>query len=131
MRPLPSSSFSIDGMLFSTLVSRRAPQKPEVIVTACTGTFRNLACGDFARFNTPWSFHPGFVEEFTGVEGDADLPRGGHARLPRGSEPAAAAETAVLTNCRREISERFVISAPQQSHEFKRISRDHCSVQSI
>src|SRR5215470_5300102 len=49
------------------------------------------------------------MEEFPAVDAAEELLRGVHDRLSSGSEPAAAAETAALTNCRREISERFVI----------------------
>jgi hypothetical protein len=43
MRPFASSSFSMLGMLLATLVSRRAAQKPDVMVTACTGMLRSFA----------------------------------------------------------------------------------------
>ena len=51
MRPLASSRSCMVGMLFETLISRLWPQKPFLIVTACTGICRNFAWGDFARFS--------------------------------------------------------------------------------
>src|SRR5215470_15282151 len=98
MRPLPSSNFSIEGMLFSTFVRRRAPQKPEVIVTACTGTFRSLAWGDLARFKTPWSFGSAFSGEFGDAENDVLLLPAGHESFPSGSAAAVIAETVEFTN---------------------------------
>src|SRR5262249_28104194 len=109
MRPLASSSFSIEGMLFSTLVWRRAAQKPEVIVTACTGTFRSLAWGDLTRFRTPSFFQSEFDEEPEALESKVVSSFPDPHRGPSGTEAAAAAETAELTNWRREISGAFVM----------------------
>jgi hypothetical protein len=46
-------------MLDSTFVFRRFDQNPSSIVTARTGTLCSFAYGDFVRFSTPCSCHPG------------------------------------------------------------------------
>ena len=115
MRPLASSSFSMEGMLFSTFTCRRAAQKPEAMVTACMGTFRNLAWGDLTRFSTPSSFHSKPVEAPTAAEPDGgsfSLDRG---RLLSGRAAIVAAEMAEPTNWRREISGLFVIPTSLRS----------------
>src|SRR5215472_15558467 len=114
MRPLASSNFSIDGMLFSKFVWRRAAQKPEGMVTACTGTFRNLAWGDWTRLSTPWFFQWGFVEEPTAEDDAVSSFRDGDRWLS-GMEATAAVEMAEPTNWRREISGLFVMLTSQKN----------------
>ena len=41
---------------WSTLISRRCAQKPLWMVTACTGIFRSLACGDLRKILDPLIF---------------------------------------------------------------------------
>src|SRR5450755_4383887 len=96
MRPLASSSFSIDGMLLFTFVSRRAPQKPEPIVTACTGMLCNLAKGDLLRKRTPSSFQAGADPSAA----DSILKL---SKVLNGMALTVAAEMADPTNSRREI----------------------------
>jgi len=58
MRPLTSSSLPIEGMLLVTFVSRRGDQIPPQIITACTGTLRSFAYGDFAKLRIPCRARP-------------------------------------------------------------------------
>src|SRR6266446_5896890 len=104
MRPLTSRSLPIDGTLLVTFVSRRGDQNPASIVTACTGTLRSLAYGDFAKFRIPWSRQ----------DGDAAGAAESCARAPRppanplnsfcapGSTEIAEADIAEATNFLRE-----------------------------
>src|SRR5438445_5689489 len=108
MRPLASNNFSIEGMLLPTLTSRRCAQKPFSMVTACTGTFRSLAYGDFVRLRMPWSRQGGVVVRATEDCGAVSrAPILASAKLVRRSLPGCkqeivAAEIAEETNCRRE-----------------------------
>src|SRR5580704_17221541 len=103
MRALASSSFSVEGMLLVTLTSRRAPQKPAVMVTACTGMLRSLAYGDLSTNRTPSSFQDEL--DASGLCGFA-----GVRNLSTGIAVIAAAEIAEPTNSRREICGCCVIS---------------------
>src|SRR5277367_3315646 len=103
MRPLASRSFSIEGILLLTLTSRRAPQKPDVMVTACTGMLWSLAYGDLSTNRTPSSFQDG--PDASGLCCCA-----GVRNLSTGTAEIAATEIAEPTNSRREICKGFVMS---------------------
>src|SRR4029077_6847563 len=102
MRPLASSSCSIEGMLFATLVWRRAPQNPSVIVTACTGTLCSLAYGDLSTKSTPSSFQ---------LRSDEPGPLCPEKAISlwSGREPIAVTEIAEPTNARRDICDLLVM----------------------
>src|SRR5882724_3785423 len=108
MRPLASSNFSIEGILFLTLTSRRCAQKPFSMVTACTGTFLSLACCDFARLRMPWSRQGGVAVSATeDCRGISRVPLLGAVRALRSSRPGrkqetVAEESAEEMNCLRE-----------------------------
>src|SRR5579859_1348441 len=114
MRPFTSSSFSIDGMLLSTLVARRGDQNPVSMVTACTGTQRSLAYRDLARFRMPWSRQGGFSVSAT----ESRLAFPGCPVIPRknfgapGNTEIADAEIAEATNFLREYLCFWSISSP-------------------
>src|SRR5258708_17727022 len=108
MRPLASNNLPIEGMLLLTLTSRRCAQKPFSMVTACTGTLRSLAYGDFVRLRMPWSRHGGVLTratddcaEFSSAPTLAAVKLARSSRLD-GKQEIAAAEIAEETNCRGE-----------------------------
>src|SRR5690242_8323951 len=104
MRPLTSNSLPIDGMLLVTFVSRRGDQNPASIVTACTGTLRSLAYGDFAKFRIPWSRQGG--DAVSAAESCSRVPRPPANPLNSfcapGSMEIAEVDTAEATNFLRE-----------------------------
>src|ERR1700732_1191669 len=105
MRPLTSSSLPMEGMLALTFVSRRGDQNPLSIVTACTGTLRSFAYGDFAKFKTPWSRHAGFVvsgTEFCSSPRAPTVPKPVKRLRTPGTTEIAEADTAEDTNFLRE-----------------------------
>src|SRR5579872_1122119 len=107
IRPFASSSFSIDGMLFSTFVSRRAPQNPCVMVTACTGMLCSLAYGDLSTKSTPSSFQ-------SAVAALAAPPPVAPNKLRTGTELTRAADAAAPTNSRRDNFDLLAILASQE-----------------
>src|SRR5208282_1785775 len=82
-------------MLFSTFVSRRAPQNPCVIVTACTGMLCSLAYGDFSTKSTPSSFQSALAALAPPLQAAPNSPC-------IGTELSVAADTAAPTNSRRD-----------------------------
>src|SRR5271163_4935700 len=96
-------------MLLSTLVSRRAPQNPSVIVTACTGMLCNLAYGDLSTKRTPSSFQAGSAA--LGLP-PQDEPK----KFGIGTELTVAADNAAPTNSLRDNRDRFDIFASSGLH---------------
>src|SRR6266481_704889 len=106
MRPLTSRSLPMEGMLEFTFVSRRGDQKPDSIVTACTGTLRSFAYGDFVRFRTAWSRQAGLVVSATEFCSGTGMPIGAlnsrNSFCALGNTEIADADRADDTNFLRE-----------------------------
>src|ERR1017187_7680101 len=113
MRPLTSSNFSIEGMLLSMLIRRRAPQNPCVMVTACTGTLRSFANGDLSTNRTPSSLQSG-LDAFESCKNEEGR------ELCTGQPATAAAEMAEPTNWRRENREYWDILTSWNSYSYYR-----------
>src|SRR4029077_2178450 len=102
-------------MLLVTFVSRRGDQNPASIVTACTGTLRSFAYGDFAKLRIPSARQAGVVVSGTGF--CSRPPRTSVNPLKSfcapGSTEIAEADIAVETNFLREYFP-FMVTLPRR-----------------